>query len=51
MDDGILLLGEAGGLVRMTEQPYEAEALLQTLLADYPVLLARDQVNTQIPRR
>ena len=33
----------------MVEQPYEAEAVLQRLLADYPNLLARDQDDE--PRR
>lgn len=30
-------------LVAMVEQPYEAEAVLQTLLADYPNLLGGDE--------
>jgi hypothetical protein len=33
----------------MIEQPYEAEAVLQRLLADYPNLLAGDQDDE--PRR
>ncbi|MBA2475211.1 MAG: hypothetical protein H0V40_04560 [Actinobacteria bacterium] len=36
-------------LVEMVEQPYEAEAVLQRLLADYPNLLAGDQDDE--PRR
>jgi hypothetical protein len=35
----------------MVEQPYEAEALLQILLATHPDLLAGDQVNPTDPRR
>ena len=35
----------------MSEQPYEAEALLQKLLADHPDLLAGDQINAAVPRR
>ena len=36
-------------LVEMVEQPYEAEAVLQRLLADYPNLLAGDEDDE--PRR
>ncbi len=35
----------------MNEAPYEAEALLQRLLADYPDLLAGDQMRSSSPRR
>jgi hypothetical protein len=42
-----LKLGEE--LVEMVEQPYEAEEVLQRLLADYPNLLAGDQDDE--PRR
>lgn len=38
-------------LVPMIEAPYEAEALLQKLLADHPDLLAGEQVNPDDPRR
>ncbi len=40
-----------GGLVEMTEQPYGTEELLQKLLADYPNLLAGDQIDRDVPRR
>ncbi len=35
----------------MTEQPYGTEELLQKLLADYPNLLAGDQIDRDVPRR
>ena len=35
----------------MTEQKYASENLLQELLADYPNLLAGDQIDTTEPRR
>jgi hypothetical protein len=38
-------------LVGMTESPYDAEEILQRLLADYPDLLAGDQVRPRSPRR
>ena len=39
------------GLVEMTETPYDSENLLQTLLADYPNLIAGDQVDSENPRQ
>jgi hypothetical protein len=48
---GAIYLREEDGLVRMTEAPYEAELLLQRLLADYPDLLAGDQMRPGSPRR
>jgi hypothetical protein len=50
MSGSIYLLGDDGKLVTMAEQPYDSEALLQTLLADYPSLLAGDQINPKTPR-
>ncbi len=47
----IYLVGDDGGLLAMDEEPYEAEELLQTLLADYPNLLAGDQMRPSAPRR
>jgi len=38
-------------LIEMTEQPYDSEDLLQSLLADYPDLLAGDQIDQTHPRR
>ena len=37
-------------LVEMVEQPYEAEDVLQQLLADYPTLLAGDQ-DSEVRKR
>lgn len=51
MSQGIFLIQHDGQLVEMREQPYDSEALLQRLLADYPNLLAGDQINTNEPRR
>jgi hypothetical protein len=48
---GIYLIQDSGRLVEMTEQPYGTEELLQKLLADYPNLLAGDQVDKDVPRR
>ncbi len=45
------MLQEGGGLVAMTEQAYDAEAVLQKLIEDYPDLLAGDQMNSDAPRR
>ena len=38
-----IFLKQGNELVEMVEQPYEAEEVLQKLLADYPNLLAGDQ--------
>jgi hypothetical protein len=51
MSGGIYLVQGDGGLVEMTEQEYASEDLLQKLLADYPNLLAGDQIDTTEPRR
>jgi hypothetical protein len=48
--DGGIYLRQPGGLVRMSEQPYETEDVLQSLLADYPDLLAGDEGEGE-PRR
>ena len=47
----IYLLQGDGALQPMSEQPYVSEDLLQTLLADYPDLLAGEQINESAPRR
>ncbi len=39
------------GLVEMKEQAYDSEDLLQSLLADYPSLIAGDQVDSENPRQ
>jgi hypothetical protein len=51
MSGKIYLMGDDGGLVAMEEKPYEAEALLQKLLAEYPDLLAGEQMRPSSPRR
>ncbi|MEA3510778.1 MAG: hypothetical protein U9R51_05015, partial [Actinomycetota bacterium] len=51
MSGKIYLVGDDGELLTMQEEPYEAEALLQRLLAEYPDLLAGDQMRPSAPRR
>jgi hypothetical protein len=51
MGSGVFLKGSGGGLVQMTTQPYDTEAVLQELLASYPDLLAGDQMNADAPRK
>lgn len=51
MSGKIYLVGDNGELLSMSEEPYEAEALLQRLLADYPDLLGGDQIRPTSPRR
>ena len=46
-----LVQEKEGRLVEMKEAAYEREDLLQRLLADYPNLLAGDQINSAEPRR
>ncbi|MBI3946009.1 MAG: hypothetical protein HY321_08830 [Armatimonadetes bacterium] len=47
----IFAVREGGGLIEMREQPYDSERVLQKLLAQYPDLLAGDQINASAPRR
>lgn len=51
MSGGIYLIQDDGELVEMSEQEYASENLLQKLLADYPNLLAGDQIDPTQPRR
>jgi hypothetical protein len=51
MTGQIFVLQSDDTLVPMTAEAYESEALLQTLLARYPDLLAGDQVDPSSPRR
>jgi hypothetical protein len=37
--------------VRTKEQDYDSEDLLQALLAQYPNLMAADQIDSAVPRR
>ena len=50
MRPSIFLLGD-GRLTELKEQPYDSEDLLQKLIADYPNLLAGDQIDDTSPRR
>jgi hypothetical protein len=51
MSGGVFLMQDSGTLVEMREAAYDSEALLQELLAQYPSLLAGDQINVEAPRR
>jgi hypothetical protein len=51
MSGGIYLIHSDGRLVEMSNEGYNSEGLLQGLLAQYPNLLAGDQVDTVRPRR
>ena len=41
----IYLLGDDAKLLSMSEAPYDSESLLQELLANYPNLLAGEQMD------
>lgn len=51
MSGGIFLLRGDDELVEMRESPYEAEEVLQALIAKFPSLLAGDQYAGDVPRR
>ncbi|MCW5852971.1 MAG: hypothetical protein KIT87_23080 [Anaerolineae bacterium] len=51
MPSGVYLIQDNGQLVEMTQQPPPNEDHLQRLVADYPNLLAGDQINPTVPRR
>ncbi len=51
MSGAIFLIQDDGKLMELNEQAYDSEALLQTLLAQYPNLLAGNQINSDAPRR
>jgi hypothetical protein len=51
MSRGIFLLQGDDQLVEMRESPYEAEAVLQALIAKFPSLLVGDQYAGDTPRR
>lgn len=51
MSSGIYLIQDDNQLIQMKPVPYESESLLQELLANYPDLLAGDQINEVSPRR
>ena len=50
MHPGIFLLQESG-LAELRQPPYDAEHLLQSLIADHPHLLAGDQMDPAAPWR
>src|SRR6266550_4485900 len=51
MSGGIYLMRSDDELVEMRETPYEAEDVLQQLIAKFPSLLAGDQFGGDTPRR
>lgn len=50
MGDGIFLIRD-GKLMELVDRPYDSEDLLQTLLAEYPGLIAGKQIDSASPRR
>jgi len=48
---GVIFLIQGEKLVEMREEEYDSEDLLQKLLADYPKILAGDQINSENPRK
>ena len=51
MTGRIFVLDDEGSLRAMSEEAYDSEELLQSLLTRYPDLLAGDQMNRAAPRR
>ena len=51
MAGGIFVINEANELLPLTETAYNSEDLLQSLLEDYPDLLAGDQIDSEAPRQ
>ena len=51
MSGGIYLLQPNEELVKMEEEEYDSESLLQTLLVKYHDLLGGDQIDSDEPRR
>ena len=47
----IFLIQGKDQLVQMESQPYDSEALLQTLLAKFPDLPAGGQIDSAFPRQ
>lgn len=45
------MIDKGGTLHPLTNQPYDTEAVLQRLLAEYPALLAGELVDPETPRR
>ncbi len=51
MSRSIFLIDHSGELTELQEQPYDTEALLQRLLADYPGVLSGDSAGSDAARR
>jgi hypothetical protein len=51
MTDNIFIIHDNGKLTEMNEQEYDSEALLQSLLANYPKLLPGGQIDVASPRK
>jgi len=51
MSGKIFFVNDNGELTELNENQYDSEALLQSLLENYPHLLAGDQINANSPRR
>jgi hypothetical protein len=48
---GVYLIQANGKLVEMREERYASEDIFQTILAEYPSILAGDLIDSQEPRR
>lgn len=51
MSGGIFLIQADGKLLEMRQEPYKSEDIFQRFLADYPSILAGDQIDAEAPRR
>jgi len=51
MSSGVFLLNKDGSLEEMNQEDYSSEEYLQTLLENYPNLLAGEQINEANPRK
>ena len=51
MADNIFLIQGDDQLAKLEAKSYDSEALLQTLLAKFPDLLAGEQIDSKSPRR
>ena len=51
MSIGVIILNKDGSLEEMNQEDYSSEEYLQTLLENYPNLLAGEQINETNPRK
>ncbi len=51
MSSGIFIIQEGDNLIELNEKDYDSEAILQSLLARHPSLLAGKQIDSNAPRR